>query len=75
MITFLHTALTRAQNGDGTHYIRYRGGREPSDHDMPTALVLVPKAVVTQWVAEVKKWLGTVPETLLPPIRLRFASD
>eukprot|EP00966_Prymnesium_polylepis_P125057 2892083-Prymnesium_polylepis.1 len=55
VIAFLHTLLTRAHDADGSPYVRYRGGKAPEAQggarrqDPPVALVLVPKAVTTQW--------------------------
>ena len=62
--TFLHTILTRAFDGEGNAYVRYRGGREPPPPPSgirtspPSALVLVPKAVTTQWEKEFRRWVG-----------------
>ena len=64
VIAFLHTALTRASNGAGVPYIRYKNGREPpppAARAPPTALILVPKSVGTQWAAEFQRWLRGAP--------------
>ena len=66
VIAFLHTALSRARNERGADYLQFRNGREPDAVDRKaagglrpsTALVLVPKAVVSQWVAEWNRWVG-----------------
>ena len=68
VIAFLHTALTRAKDGRGLDYAQYRGGVAPAappegKEPRPSrALVVVPKAVVTQWEAEWRRWLGRSEE-------------
>ena len=64
VIAFLHTALTRARNSEGLCYAHYRGGRPPAARGgpdgprPPRALVLVPKSVCSQWIAELRHWLS-----------------
>ena len=68
LIAFLHTALTRARNDRGVDYIQYRNGKEPDARHggggRPScALALVPKAVVTQWANEWRRWVGAHDRT------------
>ena len=65
LIAFLHTVLARARNERGVDYLQYRNGKEPAGASDPVhgkrpscALVLVPKAVVTQWETEWRRWVG-----------------
>jgi len=58
IIAFLHTALTRAKNLRGKDYVQFHHGREPGGTRPSTALILVPKAVHTQWCMEFRRWLG-----------------
>ncbi|KAL1525513.1 hypothetical protein AB1Y20_020369 [Prymnesium parvum] len=61
---FVHTILRRAFDTHGNPYIRYRKGCPPAPPkdgqrvDPPNALILVPKAVATQWEREFRKWIG-----------------
>ena len=62
VITFVHTALARARNERGVDYLQFRDGREEARHGPPrpsTALVLVPRAVVSQWRTEWARWVET----------------
>lgn len=70
VIAFLHTALTRAKNAKGKDYVQFHTGREPHAVRPSTALILVPKAVHTQWQSEFDRWLGAdsgVAVTALSP--------
>lgn len=59
--------LRSAYDGAGIPYVQYRAGREPTfakgtRPDPPTALVLVPKALTTQWEREIRRWVGNDDE-------------
>lgn len=66
VIAFLHTALTRAKSPTGIDYVQNLSGREPGEARPSTALILVPKAVLTQWATEFARWLG--PAVLGPAV-------
>eukprot|EP00962_Isochrysis_galbana_P058877 scaffold32218_cov98-Isochrysis_galbana.AAC.1 len=60
VIAFLHTALRRANNTAGVPYLHVTAGKAaaPGKRTPPTALVLVPKSVSSQWEQEFAKWLS-----------------
>ena len=68
VIAFLHTALARARNSEGLCYAHYRSGRAPDARGgpdgprRPRALVLVPKSVGSQWMAELRHWVSASAE-------------
>ena len=73
VITFLHTALTRARNEKNIDYIQMKmvdhgkGSGEILEDERirpSNALVLVPKAVATQWSYEWKRWVNKHDDTV-----------